>query len=314
MTTHIRTTCCGLVVGSLLLLAAGCGSSPEEGYQTLSTEEAEQIEQARRERAQAEAEETADAAAETELSQRSTSDAPVEDLSASPLVLAAAQTAASTVFTTNKQADQSQTDPTAPADATSDPWAVSPPVETEPAAASPPATPADTEADSPIEVAASRAASAVQGEPVEREIQLLIPDRSFTIEGPDDAIRISFDDFDLLKVLNMEPVPVDAVDHFPEWLKDLDGKRVRVRGFMFPTFQETDLPGFVLARDNQICCFGRNPKIYDLVDVTLAPGVTTDYIQGRPFDVVGQFHIRPEADGGELWQLYQMTDAIVIDK
>lgn len=157
------------------------------------------------------------------------------------------------------------------------------------------------------------AAAQVTNEPVVREIRLLIPERSFTVEGPGDALRVSYDDFDLLKVLNMEPVPPEAVQHFPKWLADLDGRRVRVRGFMYPTFLESGLRAFVLARDNQICCFGRNPKIYDLVEVTLADGETSDYIQGRPFDVVGTFHIRPEADGDELWQLYQIDDAQVID-
>ena len=92
-----------------------------------------------------------------------------------------------------------------------------------------------------------------------REIKLLVKEKKFKAEGPDGALRVSYDDLDLLKILNMEPVPVDAADHFPTWLKDLDGKRIRIRGFMYPPFQETEIPFFVLARDNQICCFGRNP-------------------------------------------------------
>ena len=146
-----------------------------------------------------------------------------------------------------------------------------------------------------------------------REIKLLVPEKSFRTEGPEGAVRVSYDDIDLLKVLNMEPVPVDAVDHFPKWLKDLDGKRLRIRGFMFPPFQETDIPAFVLARDNQICCFGRDPKRYDVIDVVMREGVTTNYIQNRPFDVVGVFHIAPESSEGELYQLYVIDDAIVID-
>ncbi|MGD9854621.1 MAG: hypothetical protein AB7U20_06680 [Planctomycetaceae bacterium] len=151
--------------------------------------------------------------------------------------------------------------------------------------------------------------------PIEhREIKLLVPEKTFNTEGPANALRVSYDDLDLLKVLNMEPVPEDAVSHFPGWLSGLDGQRVRIRGFMYPTFQESGLSGFVLARDNQICCFGRNPKIYDLVEVSMRDGVTTDYIQGRPFDVAGVFHIRPDSDQGELYELYQIDDAVVIDK
>ncbi|MFM7863147.1 MAG: hypothetical protein ACKPHU_02965, partial [Planctomycetaceae bacterium] len=118
-----------------------------------------------------------------------------------------------------------------------------------------------------------------------RQIQLLVPQKRFRRERPSEAVRVSYDDIDLLKVLNMEPVPADAVGHFPEWLKSLDGKLVRIRGFMFPTFVATGLTEFALARDNGICCFVRQPKIYDIMNVQLAEGETTDYIANRPFDV-----------------------------
>jgi hypothetical protein len=144
-----------------------------------------------------------------------------------------------------------------------------------------------------------------------RKIKLLVKEKSFKVEGPQGAWRVSYDDFDLLKVLNMDPVPTDAPAHMPGWLKKLDGQRIRVRGFMYPTFQDP-VPAFVLARDNQICCFGRNPKVYDLVRVTMRTGQTSAYIQNRPFDVVGRFHIAEQHEEGKL--LYRLDDAIVIDR
>ena len=145
-----------------------------------------------------------------------------------------------------------------------------------------------------------------------REIKLLIPDKTFKKVGPEEAVRVSYDDVDLLKVLNMDPVPVDVADYLPGWLEQLDGRRIRIRGFMMPAFQDTHIPYFVLARDNQICCFGRNPKRYDVIDVVMRKGVTTDYIQNRPFDVVGIFRIQPESNKGKLYQLYVIEDATVI--
>jgi hypothetical protein len=147
-----------------------------------------------------------------------------------------------------------------------------------------------------------------------RKVQLLVPQRNFKIEGPEGASRVSYDDIDLLKVLNMDPVPPDAAAMMPAWLKGLEGKRVRIRGFMYPTFSQTGIHAFGLARDNQICCFGRNPKIYDVFDVKLRDGVTTEYLPNRPFDVVGVFHIRPEAEDGKLFHLYDMDDATVVAK
>lgn len=146
-----------------------------------------------------------------------------------------------------------------------------------------------------------------------RAVKVLVKDRKFVAEGPESALRVSYDDIDLLKVLNMEPVTPDAPKLMPKWLKELDGKRIRIRGFMYPPFQETGLTGFALARDNQICCFGRDPKIYDVFAVRLKENVTTDYIQNRPFDVVGVFHIDPIEEDGSLFQLYRIDDAIVID-
>lgn len=146
-----------------------------------------------------------------------------------------------------------------------------------------------------------------------RIVMLLIPDKKFKAEGKGaaKALRVSFDDFDLLKVLNMDPVTEDAPSRMPKWLKKLDGKRIRVRGFMMPAYQEEGIRGFTLARDNELCCFGRNPQVYDLVDVFMQKGESTHYIQNRPFDVTGVFHIGDSIIPG---QLYSLDDAVVIDR
>lgn len=145
-----------------------------------------------------------------------------------------------------------------------------------------------------------------------REVKLLIPSKDFARDKETRALRVSYDDIDLLKVLNMEPVPANAVDHFPGWLKSLDGKKVRIRGFMYPTYQATGLTAFLIARDNGICCFVRQPKVYDIISVKLAEGETSDYIEGRPFDVVGTFHIDPFVEDDELLQLYRIDEARVL--
>jgi hypothetical protein len=165
--------------------------------------------------------------------------------------------------------------------------------------------------DADPEAAAPKVKVAEKKQP--RIVKLLIPDKKFRTEGKGDekALRVSFDDYDLLKVLNMDPVTEDAPSRMPKWLKDLDGKRIRVRGFMMPAFQEEDIRGFTLARDNELCCFGRNPLVYDLVDVFMRKGESTEYIQNRPFDVVGVFHIGDSIIPGEL---YSMDDAVVVDR
>jgi hypothetical protein len=147
-----------------------------------------------------------------------------------------------------------------------------------------------------------------------REVKILVKERIFEVEGPEDAIRVSFDDIDLLKVINMEPVTADAPDHMPKWLKDLNGKRIRLRGYMYPAFMETGLTSFLIARDTQTCCFGSTAKLYDRFLVRMRKGVTTNYLLRTPFDVVGVFRIEPVMLDGELFQIYQIDDAIVIEK
>ena len=133
-------------------------------------------------------------------------------------------------------------------------------------------------------------------------------------EGPEGAWRVSYDDIDLLKVLNMDPVPPNAATMMPAGSKGSRAGGSAFAASCIPPFQQTGIHAFGLARDNQICCFGRNPKIYDVFDVLLRDGVTTDYLPNRPFDVVGVFHIRPEAEDGKLYRLYEMDDATVIVK
>ena len=145
------------------------------------------------------------------------------------------------------------------------------------------------------------------------KIELLIPAKSFRRERGTDAVRISYDDIDLLKILNMEPVPANAAEYFPEWLAALNGKQIRIRGWMYPTYVSEGLKEFTLARDNGICCFQRMPKIYDVIFVKLEEGQSSSYIDQRPFDVEGTFRIDNEGDGSELPRLYKIENARVLD-
>lgn len=148
-----------------------------------------------------------------------------------------------------------------------------------------------------------------------RKVEVLIPERTFRTDGASKALRVSFDDLDLLKVLNMEPVTIDAIEHMPSWLKGLNGQRIKIRGYMFPTFETEGIERFVLARDNQICCFGRDPKVYDLVQIDLKAGKTTHYIPAtRAFDVVGRLKFEMVAADDKPFGLYFLEDAEVIDR
>jgi len=152
----------------------------------------------------------------------------------------------------------------------------------------------------------------ISSEPL--EVKVLVKERSFQVVGPDEAIRVTFDDIDLLKVINMDPVTAEAPNHMPKWQKELNGKRIRIRGYMYTSFLETGLKAFLIARDLQACCFGSDAKLYDRFLIRMRKGVTTDYLFRTPFDVVGVFRIEPVMLDGELYQIYQIDDAIIIKK
>jgi hypothetical protein len=181
-------------------------------------------------------------------------------------------------------------------------------------------TDGDSNSTPSTEMAASGESSATQNDPTAplapRKIQILVPNREFTREGKNQAIRITFDDLDLLKVCNMEPVPPDVMNYLPDWLKSLHGQRVILRGWMFPSGRQDGISSFMFVRDNGICCFGRDPKVYDKLGVTMQRGKTTKYIEGRPFDVEATFFIEPDIEGDDegFWWLYRMEDAVVIDR
>lgn len=168
-------------------------------------------------------------------------------------------------------------------------------------------------ADAPIGTPLEKDTSPADAAP--KEAPPPAKDRSFAMEGPDGALRVGFDDLDLLKVIRMDPVTPNCIEKMPGWLRNLDGKTVRIRGFMRPGFVLTNISRFTFVRDTSLCCFGSNPKIYDMIAVSLKPGTTTDHIELRPFDVVGKFRIELEQiDDGTIFKLYLIDDAVIIQK
>ncbi len=73
-------------------------------------------------------------------------------------------------------------------------------------------------------------------------------------------------------------------------VKALDGKTIRLRGYILPSFQQTGIKQFILVRDNMQCCFGPGALLHDCVVVELVAPATTSYTV-RPVSVEGNFTI-----------------------
>lgn len=234
-----------------------------------------------------------------------------------------------TAVETKQPAASSRTETSSPGDATTEVAAAAVAEPTgDPASDAAAATASSQDAAKDGENAASAAAApsadlalASAGAATENsapKYEVLVKQKDFKKDPATDALRVTYDDLDLLKVLNMKQATAEAPKLMPEWMKNLDGKRVRIRGFMHPqsVFQEAGIARFVFCRDTGVCCFGPNPTIYYLIEVTMKKGTTTRYIDNHPFDVVGTFRIQLSQikETGEIFQLYHINDADVIER
>ena len=85
-------------------------------------------------------------------------------------------------------------------------------------------------------------------------------------EVPKDYLRITY-----------EPLQKAAAGAIPPEVQELDGKKIYINGYMYPTSELKGIKSFVLCRDNGTCCFGGQPKLVDMVEVKLKDPLTTNY-------------------------------------
>lgn len=122
----------------------------------------------------------------------------------------------------------------------------------------------------------------------------------FATEVPDGFERISYTQlaFDYLKQREI-----------PEEILALDGKRIFVKGYVYPGNQMTGITKFVLCRDSGDCCFGGEPPKTDMIQVALDESQAMDYSQFQT-KVWGTFRIEARPALHELGQaIYHLEDA-----
>jgi hypothetical protein len=98
--------------------------------------------------------------------------------------------------------------------------------------------------------------------------------------------EITFDDIKL----EMQKGDPFTRDLLPKRVTALAGQRVRIRGYILPSFQQAGLTQFVLVRDNQECCFGPGAALHDCVVVRMQPGRAANF-SIRPVAVTGGFRV-----------------------
>ena len=95
-------------------------------------------------------------------------------------------------------------------------------------------------------------------------------------------------------------------------INNFEGKRIKIRGYIRPSFKQTGIDKFILVRDNQECCFGPGAMIYDCMIVGMKKGTATEFTT-RPITVEGDFYLKEfEGPDGKLWAIYRLRNATVL--
>ncbi|KAA3611649.1 MAG: DUF3299 domain-containing protein [Planctomycetota bacterium] len=121
-----------------------------------------------------------------------------------------------------------------------------------------------------------------------------------------------------------DPVPIDidflgawtfeeSDNPFPEHCLAIQGKVVKIRGFMLPDVDFENITRFHLVRSLWGCCFGAPPRINEIVRVTVADGKGVDYTYNT-LEIVGTIEVIFEIQDGLIEDLYRLTAVQIEEK
>jgi hypothetical protein len=116
------------------------------------------------------------------------------------------------------------------------------------------------------------------------------------------AMEISFDDIQLPIQPDMVFRPFMLTDR----VKELDGKRIRIHGYMLPDTKTKGITQFVMLK-NMECKFGPGGQADHLINVLMNEGLTARFRED-PISVEGVLKIKPfTGPDGNTWSLYDLA-------
>jgi hypothetical protein len=122
----------------------------------------------------------------------------------------------------------------------------------------------------------------------------------YLTEVPDGYARTSY--------AELQPDPKEPAQLVPPSALALEGKKIFIKGFVYPGRQTEGIREFLLVRDRGDCCFGGDPKITDRILVKLDPPLKLSY-SPRLHKLAGTFHVKIQdkaidgAKGGIFYHL-----------
>ena len=144
----------------------------------------------------------------------------------------------------------------------------------------------------PADLAAMR--SAEQMLAAEKKLQAMIADGK--IAGVDQVLPF--------EQLTAWPY-TDGLNGMPDDVRQLDGKKVLMLGFMLPIDEVQNIREFLLVESLWSCCYGEPPNIHGLVRCTMPKDQRIDY-QFEPLKIVGTLRVAATQEDGYVVDIYQL--------
>jgi len=122
----------------------------------------------------------------------------------------------------------------------------------------------------------------------------------YVTELPEGYLRISY--------AELQPDEMQPGQLVPPSALALEGKKIFIKGYVYPGREKEGIRKFLLVRDRGQCCFGGNPKITDRILVTLEDPLRLAY-EPRLHNLGGTFHVEARdsaldsAKGGVFYHL-----------
>lgn len=152
-----------------------------------------------------------------------------------------------------------------------------------PAEAESPAAPADAKTDE--EPAASASTTAVALAP----------------RADQAPVAVTFEDLNLNMQADIVYRPVMMTDR----VRELEGKRIKLKGFMLPDARVRKIKEFVLVKNTE-CKFGPGGQADHLAEIKMQGDATATHTN-RPVEVEGVLRIEPfQGTDGNTWSIFQI--------
>ncbi|MEK8022528.1 MAG: DUF3299 domain-containing protein [Candidatus Hydrogenedentota bacterium] len=126
------------------------------------------------------------------------------------------------------------------------------------------------------------------------------------LASPDGSIPIDFQHLDFYRFEVTDLGETHGV--IPDSVRDYDGQKITIQGYMMPLDMDGDKAlSFMLARDQQMCCYGVTPPPNGWIYAEMPDSGTTDYVIDYPILVTGTLEVGERYDEeGIFLSLYRM--------